>query len=642
MLKCGRRDFLKAVGLGAVASVVPRWMNVAVAAKSDGEAKPNIIFMLVDDWKPASAPLLTRWAARIDPASPLPEYPRPGLVREEWLNLNGLWEYAVAAEDASQPVTYEGKILVPFPLESALSGVRRLLKPEERLWYKRTFTVPEAWKGKRVLLNFEAVDYEAEVFVNGKSVGTHTGGYDPFSFDITDALAGDVDQLLVVRVYDPTEAKPIPCGKHSSRVFDTKKAGGIRYTQSSGIWQTVWLEPVFETSISDVKITPDVDRKDVEVRVVVNGGTDDVKAEVTVKDGSKVVIKKKIATGEPVRIAIETPKLWSPNSPFLYDLDVCLVKGESVLDRVGSYFGMRKIQMGDHDGKKKMLLNGEYVFQMPHGMGVLDQGFWPDGLHTPPSDDAMRWDIQTTKDHGFNTIRKHIKIEPRRWYYWCDKLGILVWQDAPSLSPRAGSVGRDGKYRNQRPSAEGRKNFHDTMLRMIDYLGNHPSIIMWVVFNEGWGQYKEDTTTFTNEAMAKDPTRIVNCASGWYSDNSGHVSDSHRYPRPFCDPADKRISVCGEYGGLNYIVKGSFWNPEGSVMRAKVKECNASSAEEFLKLYDDLMTTVVDLEKTSGMSAAIYTQLSDVENEPNGIVTYDRKLKFEPSKMRAINERIGG
>jgi len=219
---------------------------------------------------------------------------------------------------------------------------------------------------------------------------------------------------------------------------------------------------------------------------------------------------------------------------------------------------------------------------------------------------------------------------------------MLVWQDTPSLSPRAGSVGRDGKYRNQPPSEEGRKNFHDTMLRMIDYLGNHPSIIMWVVFNEGWGQCKEDTTLFTNEAMAKDPTRIVNCASGWYSDDSGHVSDGHRYPRPFCDPADKRISVCGEYGGLNYIVKGSFWNPKGSVMRAKVKECNASNAEEFLKLYDDLMTTVVDLEKTSGMSAAIYTQLSDVENEPKGIVTYDRKLKFKPSKMRTINEMIVG
>ena len=417
-------------------------------------------------WKPVEGKLLSRFARDVSPANPLPEYPRPQLVRSAWLSLNGLWQYAIRPKDAEGPgASYDGAILVPFAPESSLSGVGKTVGPDNRLWYRRTFRVPPAWAGKRVWLRFDAVDWDATVIVNGKKVGSHTGGYDPFAFDITDVLAaGGGDQELVVSVWDPSDAGPQPRGKQ------VLKPRSIWYTPTTGVWQTVWLEPLPAQAIDRLKLTPDADAGTLTLDARLRLPGDGYTMRASALAGGQAVAAAEGPASAPLRLTIPRPHLWAPGDPFLYDLKVALVRNGVVVDEAASYFGLRKISLGPGpDGAARLLVNGKPLFQF----GFLDQGFWPDGLHTPPTDEAMRFDIASTLGFGMNLARKHIKIEPDRWYYWADKLGLLVWQDMPSGG-------------NNTPEA--RKNYASEWQRLIDARYNHPSIVMWVPFNEGWGQ----------------------------------------------------------------------------------------------------------------------------------------------------------
>ncbi|MCH2367561.1 MAG: beta-galactosidase, partial [Planctomycetes bacterium] len=494
-------------------------------------------------WKPAGAKLMTRWGKTVSPAKVHQEYPRPQLVRGDWVNLNGLWDYAIRPAAAESPKQADGKILVPFPVESALSGVGRMVGKEKRVWYRRTFKVPGSWKGSRVLLHFGAVDWEAKVWVNGKPAGSHRGGYDSFTFDVTDLLAsGGGSQRLEVSAWDPSDEGPQPRGKQVS------KPGGIWYTPVTGIWQTVWLEAVPLTSISSLHIEPDVDGKRLKVAVETLG-TDKVAARVNIP---ALGVSGEGAPGSVVELALKEFELWSPENPKLYDLEVELLSGGKTVDRVKSYFGMRKIALGkDRNGIPRILLNGEPLFQF----GPLDQGWWPDGLYTAPSDEALRYDLEVTKKLGFNMVRKHVKVEPLRWYYHCDRMGLLVWQDMPSGGANARwpldgtELRRDEKEKAQ---------FDRELDALIDSHRNQVSIVAWVPFNEAWGQF--DTARVTRRIEEKDPGRLVISASGGNDFGIGHVHDIHQYPGPRRPPAETaRAAVLGEYGGLGLPLKGHTW-----------------------------------------------------------------------------------
>jgi len=565
------------------------------------------------EWQMAKGPLATRWAKDVSPDKAWPEYPRPQMVRKDWQNLNGLWDYAITAKEDAQPKDWEGKILVPFPIESALSGVMKRVDEKQRLWYRRTFDVPAAWKGKRVLLHFEAVDWETTVTLNGKELGTHRGGYDPFSFDITDALKADGAQELVLAVWDPTDAGFQPIGKQR------KNPGGIMYTPSSGIWQTVWLEPVPPAYIRGLGIIPDLDEGVVRVRVDAAGQwRKPPTAEIIVRNAGTEVVRATAEIGHVVPLKIAAPKLWTPDTPFLYDLTVTV----GGTDSVESYFGMRKIALGkDEAGITRMMLNGKPVFHI----GPLDQGFWPDGLHAAPCDEAMRYDIEMTKKLGMNCARKHTKYEPSRWYYWCDKLGLLVWQDMPSMfvSPPQDRKDKAGKVTKPSPDAferfeQAKKNFEVELVRMIECRRNHPSIVMWVPFNEGWGQH--DTERYCELIKKLDPTRLVNNASGWTDMKVGDIHDVHAYPGPGMPPvSETRAAVLGEFGGLGLGVDGHTWTAKHWGYRG------AASQEDLTKQYVKLLQKVYQL-RDKGLCAGIYTQTSDVETECNGLMTYDREL----------------
>jgi hypothetical protein len=568
------------------------------------------------DWKPAKGPLLTHWAKDVTPARAHPEYPRPQFVRKQWMNLNGLWQLAFAKEDDRPPTGKDlpEQILVPFPVESALSGV---MKPAERLWYRRTFTIPKEWKDEHLLLHFGAVDWQAKVWVNGEEIGEHRGGYDPFSFDITEQLKREGEQELVVGVYDPTDASTQPRGKQ------VKKPGGIMYTSTTGIWRTVWLEPVPEARIKRLHIVPDVDAGKVEVSVECADTTAEHRLRVVAKEGNHLVTGADGVPGKLVSLTLPRAKLWSPDSPFLYNLEVELYKGPQAVDQVQSYFGMRKISVGKDDhGLPRLMLNNKVLFQV----GPLDQGFWPDGLYTAPTDEALRYDIEITKKLGFNMARKHVKVEPDRWYYWCDRLGLLVWQDMPSgdrgVAPDKGEISR---------SPESAKEFEVELQHMIDYLRNHPCIVMWVVFNEGWGQF--DTNRLTRWTKQYDPTRLANCASGWNDMQVGDVHDIHVYPGPGAPPIeDKRAAVLGEFGGLGLGVDGHTWTNKTWGYRG-----TASSAD-LTRKYERLLHGVYRLKEEKGLSAAVYTQTTDVETEANGLLTYDRAvIKVDLPRASAAN-----
>lgn len=556
-----------------------------------------------DPWKPAPGKLLTRWAADVSPDKVLPEYPRPQMVRHDWLNLNGLWQYAIAEKEGPPPEgELAGEILVPFPIESALSGVMRRA---QRLLYRRTFEVPREWAGKRVLLHFGAVDWEANVYVNGRHQGTHRGGYDAFEFDITDALKPSGPQEVVVGVFDPSDAGGQPHGKQVNR------PEGIWYTPTTGIWQTVWLEPVPQARIESLRAVPDLAAGVLRLTVTTTGTNESQQIVAAAAADGKTVCQ---ADGQPdaeLVLPMADAKLWSPDSPFLYDLRVTLTSGERTLDEVGSYFGMRQIEVAPIDGVPRLLLNGKALFQM----GPLDQGFWPDGLYTAPTDEALKYDIEVMKQLGFNMARKHIKVEPDRWYYWCDKLGLLVWQDMPSNRDKADP-----------------EEFESELDRMIAGRGNHPCIVMWVVFNEGWGQY--DTERVTALAKGLDPSRLVSNASGWHDHGVGDVVDMHKYPGPGMPAVEgRRAAVLGEYGGLGLYLKDHAWN-EGSWSYQGV-----SGPDQLTYGYISLMRQV-DRLRESGLCAAVYTQLTDVETEINGLLTYDRAV-IKPDAERLAAAHAG-
>ena len=571
-------------------------------------------------WKPADGPLLTRWAKDVSPENAHPEYPRPQMVRPQWLNLNGLWDCAVAPREQDAPAAYDREILVPFPIESALSGVMKKVGTDNRLWYRRTFLVPSDWSGRRILLHFEAVDWEAAVWLNGHELGTHRGGYDPFTFDVTPALEGSKEQELVLAVWDPTDDGTQPRGKQ------VKEPRGIWYTSVTGIWQTVWLEPVPKSSIGTLKMVPDIDSGTLRLTVQTSGanGSDTIRA--TAFDGRTAVAKASSPVGSTLELELTDCKLWSPDSPFLYDLSVALESGGKTVDEVTGYFGMRKIALGKtDDGITRILLNGEFLFQY----GPLDQGWWPDGLYTAPSDDALRYDLEVLKDLGCNMLRKHVKVEPRRLYYWCDKLGLLVWQDMPSGDKYIGRNGSDIQR-----SEESAEQFELELKRVIDNLRNHPSIVMWVPFNEGWGQY--DTARITDWIKRHDPTRLVNPSSGWADRRVGDVQDVHRYPGPARPEVESnRAIVLGEFGGLGLPIAGHTWRAEKNWGYRSFK-----TSEELTRAYVSLLGRLHPL-IGEGLSAAVYTQTTDVEIEVNGLLTYDRAMvKMDAQKVARANRRL--
>jgi beta-galactosidase/beta-glucuronidase len=570
-------------------------------------------------WSAGHGPLETKWARLVSPTNAHPEYPRPQLVRENWLNLNGLWDYAIAPIDAPLPTAWNGHILVPFPVESALSGVMKPVGDHERLWYRRSFALPAAWRHQHLLLHFDAIDWSARVWVNDREVGTHQGGYDRASFDITAALKPTRDQTIVVAVDDPTDAGTQPRGKQ------VRAPRTIWYTSTTGIWQTAWIEPVAAARIESIRLTPDIDRRVLKIDAKTTGAGE---IRAVALDGGRTVGTASGPANQPIALTIAQPVLWSPDSPHLYDLKLTLRAGGRDVDHISSYFGMRKIALGkDSSGHTRLLLNNQPLFEF----GPLDQGFWPDGLYTAPTDEARRFDIEQMKALGFNLARKHVKVEPDRWYYWCDKLGLLVWQDMPSGDASIRATDPD-LQRTEISAAEYKQEFS----RVIDELANHPSIVMWVPFNEGWGQF--DTPGIVRFVRDLDPSRLVNSASGWTDRGVGDVHDVHSYPGPLAPPLEEaRAAVLGEFGGLGLPVSGHTWQAEKNWgYRSFTTPADLTAA--YLALIDKLEPLV-----TNGLAAAVYTQTTDVEIEVNGLMTYDRALiKMDLAKVAAANRRMYG
>ncbi len=571
------------------------------------------------DWAPVPGPLATRWAKDVRPERVWPEYPRPQLMRDEWLNLNGLWRLHVGKAAAGPPAAaeqYEHAILVPFPIESSLSGVARAVAADERVWYRRAFDVPEAWIGRRVRLHFGAVDFAAEVFVDGRQVGEHRGGYDPFWFEIAHALRARGPHELVVGVRDPTDGGTQPRGKQ------VRRPEGIWYTASTGIWQTVWLEPLPAASIDRLALGSDG-----------AGGHLTVRATGTALEGKRVRARVLVAgavaaasegeAGAPLVVAIRDPRPWSPDDPFLYDVEAELVQAGRVLDRVRSYAGLRTIAVGPDDaGVPRLLLNGAPLFQH----GLLDQGFWPDGLYTAPSDEALRFDLEVAKRLGFNALRKHVKVEPQRWYWWCDRLGLLVWQDMPSGDRSIGARDQDLER-----APESARQFELELGRLVDALESHPCVAVWVPFNEGWGQF--DTARIAGWLAQRDPSRPVDSASGWTDRGAGQVHDVHAYPGPGMPALESaRAAVLGEYGGLGLPLPGHTWVERGG-WGYRSLDSSAALTDAYVALARRLRPLL-----GQGLAAAVYTQLSDVETEVNGLLTYDRAvLKVDAERVRAAN-----
>ena len=576
-------------------------------------------------WKPAGDRIMTQWSDDVDPSNVLPEYPRPQMMRENWLNLNGMWDYAISAKDASKPDVYDGQILVPFAVESALSGVGRTLTADDALWYSREFSVPKQWKGQRILLNFGAVDWKTEVYVDGKLAGEHVGGYDPFSFDITDLLSKGKKHNLTVKVLDQTDAWYQPHGKQIMNPH------GIWYTPVSGIWQTVWMEPVPETYIKSFSAVPDVPGAKLAMDVKVENMQPGDICRVQMYDGEFLAGE---GNGYKDAVWVTNPKLWTPENPFLYDLKIMIIRKGQIIDEIKGYAAMREISVArDADGHKRMLLNGEPVFQY----GPLDQGWWPDGLYTAPTDEALAFDIIKTKEFGYNMIRKHVKVEPARWYYHCDRLGMLVWQDMPSTTygdnewgNHEYNTGTDSKI-----TQEGKDNYYKEWGEIINDFKIFPSIVVWVPFNEAWGQFDTDEVVkFTRE---QDPSRLVNYASGGnFEKCSGDILDLHNYPDPemyLYDP--EYVNVLGEYGGIGLPVEGHLWQTDKNWGYIQYK-----NGDDVLKAYEGYAEELIELVR-KGFAAAVYTQTTDVEGEVNGLMTYDRKVvKMDAERLAKINRTV--
>ena len=603
-------------------------------------------------WKPVPGHIMTQWAAEVDPACPLPEYPRPQMTRPHWVNLNGLWDYAIVPKAQQEVSHYDGQILVPFAVESALSGVKRPLLPDQRLWYRRTFNSPlpvgegagvrsglGVRSGVRSLLHFGAVDWETEVFINGQRAGGHRGGYLPFTFDITELLQ-DGENELVVSVWDPSDKGGQEYGKQS---LNPKS---IWYTAVSGIWQTVWLERVPETSLESLRLTPDLDAGTLSVEVNLRGPADGVRVEACVVDEGKEIVTGMNQAGGRLVLSIPNVKSWSLKSPHLYDLKVRLVRDGQVLDEVGSYFAMRKFNLArDKQGHLRFHLNNQPLFLY----GPLDQGYFPDGLYTAPTEAAMLYDIEYTRAIGWNFIRKHVKVEPARWYAACDRLGMIVWQDMPNggkpvgdvtsvLAMVAGMNRDDTRWlgRFGRGDESNRKQYYAELEEMIRHLYNSPCIAAWVPFNEGWGQFQ--SAEVARKVRALDPTRLVDHASGWFDRGEGDFNSIHTYFRKLSTPKKdaSRAFVMSEFGGYSLLLPGHAWDENKKFGYRFYKSLEALT-EAYLTLLEQELAPLIP----EGLAAAVYTQTTDVEIEINGYLTYDRALeKMDTERIREAHGKL--
>lgn len=650
----GRRTTLKGLGLAGIVGMAG--CNVAAtdnATRGRGAASSATAQPTETGWQVKQPPLKTPWTDQVSPTNALPDYPRPQMVRQDWINLNGVWQFAAAGEGAPPPFGRDlaERILVPFPVESALSGIMR---HEARMFYRRRFVVPGNWRvgsdkarGQRLLLHFDAVDWEARVWVNGSAVGTHRGGYDRFSIDITDALHHDQggapsgEQELVVGVDDPTEDGAQPVGKQrNSAIANPKRA--LYYTPSSGIWQTVWLEPVPAAHIERLDLRPDP--ADDSLNIIVHTAPSAGHAvSVTASDGARAVAHATGMAGLEIKLRMPGAKRWSPDDPFLYDLDVRLLdttaggKTGAPIDQVSGYFGMRSIAVKPIDGQPRIMLNGESFFPL----STLQQGFWPDGIYTPATDEALLFDLEQNKRLGFNTARKHQKVEPDRWYYHADRLGQLVWQDMPCTA--AGRQPPDPKQPAPRPSDAGNQQFESELRRMVDQLRNYPSVVIWTPFNEGWGEY--DTARIAALVKSWDPSRLVDEMSGFNvcdcAMDHGDFFDRHNlgkaWPGPAPRPDDhKRVAVIGEFGAFGLSVPGHSWDAEND--RPNVKVADAAA------LNRNFVAAMGEIEKfitQSGLGAANYNLFEDAEHQVNGLFTYDRAhLKADPDQVRRANLHV--
>ena len=539
-----------------------------------------------------------------------------------------MWDYEITKLGVNKPNFYKNKILVPFPIESSLSGVHKNVGKDNELWYHSTFIIPKLWKGKNIILHFGGVDWKSEIWINDVYVGSHQGGYDPFSFDITSQLNNKKKQKVVVKVWDPTDEGYQPRGKQ------TINPHGIWYTAVTGIWQTVWIEPVNSNYIKTVNIVSNVDESNISIKLISSETLEKDYFEVIIKDGNTIVSSSKSPVKSNLDVLINNAKLWSPESPFLYDMEINLVSNGKIVDSIKSYFAMRKISTRkDENGIFRLQLNNEDYFQF----GTLDQGWWPDGLYTAPSDDALKYDIIKTKELGFNMIRKHVKVESARWYYHADKIGMLVWQDMPN-----GENFRFPKWQRDKffdgnefiPSSESEDNFRSEWKKIIDFLYSNPSVVCWVPFNEAWGQFK--TVEISEWTKIYDPSRLVNSASGGNYYRTGDITDTHNYPDPkmlFFD--NERVNVLGEYGGIGLAIDGHLWQPDKNWGYIKFKN-SIEATDQYVSLANQLYKMI-----ESGFSAAIYTQITDVEIEVNGLMTYDRKIvKLDLERVREINRKI--
>jgi hypothetical protein len=593
------------------------WLRAAVLLSAFA---PIFFPACASAWQPAGNILPTRWSRDVSPANALPDYPRPQMTRPRWQSLNGLWDYGLSASDSqTAPAAYDGQILVPYPYESALSGVRKPSPVTQRLWYRRTFTVPAAWRmdGQRVLLHFGAVNWDSTAAVNGHLLGDHKGGYTAIDYDITDTLKSGENEMVV------SAFNPMIDGTPNAQVIGKQRANpvSVLYTGATGIWQSVWLEPVPAAHIVGLKITPDMDNSALKLTVNAVGKADAVSVRIVNGKNAFSIPFKPDVIGRELSIPIPNLHLWSPSNPFLYGLQVTLVRNGKPNDPVGSYFAMRKVSLGkDAQGRTKIFLNNQDVFEV----GTLDQGYWPDGIYTAPTDAALRSDIDAAKSFGFNLIRKHAKVEPDRWYYWADTLGILVWQDMPQAFG-------DGETF----TAETKKQWLAEWTRELNQFGNHPAIIVWTPFNEGWGQH--DTAAIAALTKRIDPTRLVDAASGGYNQvvdgkmsqfrlptpaGIGDINDTHTYPDPTTEKSDpSRALVCGEFGGISYRVPGHLWEA-GNFGYGDIQH----DGWHLTRRYQEVVKEAYALRDNLGASAVVYTQIADVERETNGLLTYDRAV----------------
>lgn len=596
---------------GVVAQIVTNTLNNSIDLVVTAAATGGM------PWQPGQAPLMTDWAQQVNPTNVFPEYPRPQMVRSNWMNLNGVWQFQPGETNDPVPTgrNLANVILVPFPMESALSGV---IQYYPFSWYRQQFTVPTSWSGQRIILHFDAVNWRSQIYVNGQNMGTHTGGYDPFSYDITPYLNGGTNELIV-QVYSPEDSAGEPRGKQ------TLYPAGIMFTSSSGIWQPVWLEPVPATSITGIQLVPDIDNNRILVNVSINGATNGVRVNGVALAGSNPVASTTVLPGQKLFLNIPSPTLWSPTNPYLYNLQVSLTSNSTTLDSIGSYFGMRKISLGTNNGFVKMFLNNQFTFEF----GPLDQGYWPDGIYTAPTDLALQYDLRMEKALGFNMVRKHLKVEPQRWYYWADHLGILVWQDMPSCNSYTS---------NPSPPPVDPLDYIAELSAMVTNHWNSPAIITWDVFNEGQGQAgsgngvgQTNTAYLVSLVKSLDSSRLVNQASGWNWVGAGDVADTHNYPDPECSKSSTQAVACGEFGGVWLGIAGHTWAPGSSDVSP------AQAVTTVTPQFQSLAYEITNLVQTNGMSAAVYTEISDVEIELAGLQTFDRRvLKPDLQQMQTI------